>query len=108
MSDILVECNADRLVATLNILERHLPEHIQLYNYIYNYLYHYEKLNGDRAGIYSDRWNFRFYTHRNGDVKNCTIIALCGSKVSFFVLYFFCERFWMFNGACSSEECENP
>lgn len=82
-SDILTECDKAFLTSLLDILKKHLPREIRSYNTIYNYWYHYDKINGNRANLRSDRWNFQFYRHRYGKAENCTLISISGLKVRF-------------------------
>lgn len=79
-SDILTECDKAFLTSLLDILKKHLPREIRGYNTIYNYWYHYDKINGNRANLRSDRWNFQFYRHRYGKAENCTLISISGLK----------------------------
>ncbi|XP_037809270.1 uncharacterized protein LOC119602020 [Lucilia sericata] len=78
--DILIEFKKDTLKSLLNLLKNELPHKIRQYNFLLSYLYHYDKLNQNRDKLISDRWNVRFYGHRYGQLENCTIVTINGSK----------------------------
>lgn len=81
MSDILMECSQQQLRTMLDILKSQLPRRIQQHNFIYSYLYHYERINANRDRLKSGQWNLRLYTHRYGNLDNCTLISLNGFGV---------------------------
>ncbi|XP_061396528.1 uncharacterized protein LOC133332166 [Musca vetustissima] len=87
LTDILVECSPQQLREMLDILKPKLPRRIQQYNFIYSYLFHYERINANREKLKSDRWNLRLYTHRYGNIENCTLISH-GETLDYIILCF--------------------